>query len=167
MMALQTLVLPEKVRLKLTDASGKSVPLADVLFRIHAFARRKSDFDLQPFPTNSEGVAVISKSELMAEVSANYDSGLMDYCGVDECSAKVEISVLTIDDIQRAIDARTTAWRQLLKGEDKRWSSIETLVELYRRAANGKIRAESVRVDWDGRQSEYEHLVAATVSGSC
>lgn len=162
-MAQQTLVLPEKVRLKLTDASGKSVALADVLFRIHAFARRKNDFYLQPFPTNSDGVAVISRSELNAEVSATYDSGLMDYCGIDECSTKVEISVLTIDDIQRAIHARTTVWKQFLKGEEQRWSSIEALVELYRRAANDQVRAESLRVDWDGRQSDYEHSVATVV----
>jgi len=164
-MAQQTLVLPEKVRLKLTDASGKSVALADVLFRIHAFARWKNDFDLQPFPTNSEGVAFISRSELMAEVSATYDSGLMDYRGIDECSTRVEISALTIDEIQRAIHARTTVWRQLLKGEEKRWSSIKALIELYRRAANGQVRAEPVRADWDGRQSEYEHSVVATIIG--
>jgi len=107
-MAQQTLVLPERVRLRLTDVSGRSVALADVLLRIHAFARRKNDFDLQPFPTDSEGVAVISRDQLRAEVSATYDSGLMDYCGIEECYPAVEISVLTVDEIQRAIHARTT-----------------------------------------------------------
>jgi len=165
-MAQQTLVLPEKIRLRLTNASGKPVALADVLFRIHAFARRKNDFDLQPFPTDSEGVAVISGDELMAEVSATYDSGLMDYCGIEECHPRVEISVLTVEEIQRAIHARTTVWRRLLSGEERRWPSIEALVEFYWQAANGQVRAQSVRVDWDGRQSEYDHLIPVAVSGS-
>jgi hypothetical protein len=45
-MTSQTLILPERIRLKLTDMFGKPVALADVLFHIHAFARRKNDFSL-------------------------------------------------------------------------------------------------------------------------
>jgi hypothetical protein len=164
-MAPKTLVLPERVRLKLTDTVGKPVALAEVLFRIHAFARRKNDFDLGPYPTNAEGVAVISRSELGAEVSAAYDSGLMDYCGINECDPTVEISVLTTDQIQRAIHVRTMVWRHLLKGEEQRWASINELVELYGRAANSQIWAEPLRAEWDGQRSEYEHSVVARVIG--
>jgi hypothetical protein len=163
-MAEPTLILPEKVRLRLTDVSGRTVALANVLFRVRAFSRRKNNFDLLPFSTDSQGTANISRWELMAQVSAEYDSGLMDYCSIDECYPEVEISVLTNDEIQRAIQTRTTIWKTLLNGERDRWRTHAELVELYRSATNSQIQAKSLRAEWDGSHSEYEYLVVADVA---
>ena len=155
------LILPEKVRILVTDADGGAVEIPNLLFRIHAFARRKNDFLLQPFATNSNGIADVSGQELLAEVNAHFDSGLMDYCPILECNEKVEISLLSKDDIHHAIYSRTHIWKTLLAGERDRWNSLEHLIALYRSAANSKVQAAPITMKWNGSQPEYIVRVVA------
>jgi len=93
-------------------------------------------------------VAIASKRDLLAEVTAHYDSGLMDYAKVEDAQPTVEIRAVTETEIARIIHSRTHVWTNLLGGEVDRWSSIEQLVEIYRRAANARLSINPMRKDW-------------------
>jgi hypothetical protein len=153
------LVLPEQVTVQLVDSSGSPAKMADVLFQITAFARQKNDYHLQPFATDREGLATITREQLDAEVAANHDSGLMDYVHISKCSSAVEIRPLTDEETLRAIEARKV-WSSLLAGERDRWESLGQLLNLYRNANNSRLSVlePTMRVVWDGRGTEYSYL---------
>ena len=134
--------------------------MPNVLFVITAFAAsRKNDYHLQPFGTDSKGLATITKDLLEAEVSANVSSGLMDYEHISSYSSTVEIRLLTEEEIQRAVKARKTIWRALLDGERDRWQSIEELLAFYQHANNGRLLAlkPAMRVTWSWDTAEYSY----------
>ena len=106
---------------------------------------------------------MISKKDIEAEVRAQYDSGLMDYHDVGTCFPMVEISPLSQDGIDRAIEARKT-WTSLLGGEQERWTSIEQLLDVYRTANNRRLRISQfsrIRDNWDevGAEYSYDYIV--------
>jgi hypothetical protein len=156
---MNNLVLPNRVAIQLVDTDKRPLKMEDVLFRVRLFARRKSDFTLQPFASDGNGLVTISRNEVEAEVAAAYDSGLMDYAHVSTCAPSVEIRLLSGEDIHRAIEARKI-WRNLLAGERDRWDSMEQLLDVYRKANNGKLLADqspSIRDDWDEVEAEYTY----------
>lgn len=155
------LVLPDEVVLNLVDDDGNPLRIANVLFRIHLFANHKNDFFLQPFATDDNGSAHICKRDLLAEVSAHYDSGLMDYAPVENCRPEVEIIPLTPDDVQRVLDSRTKNWTMLLGGEEERWGSLENLLNVYRGANNARVTVSPMSQLWDGTQRRCESCVRA------
>jgi hypothetical protein len=116
---MNNLVLPNRVAIQLVDTDKRPLKMANVLFRVRLFARYKSDFTLQPFASDGNGLVTNSRNELEAEVAAAYDSGLMDYAHVSTCSPSVEIRLLSGEDIHRAIEARKI-WTNLLAGERDR-----------------------------------------------
>jgi hypothetical protein len=156
---MDNLILPERVTIQLVETNKSPVSMSNVLLGITAFARRKNDFHLQPFATDTGGLVTITKKELEAEVTANYDSGVMDYAHISECSPSVEIRLLTEEVIRGAVEARKI-WTKLLAGERDRWKSLEQLLTLYRNANNGRLLAQEsppVRVDWNRDGAEYSH----------
>lgn len=135
--------------------------MANVLFIVHTFANRKNDFKLGPFATDAEGVVTLVKRDLLAEASAHYESGLMDYNVIEDCQPVVKIAAMEPQAIDQALLARTNVWKTLLRGESERWTHIEELRNLYRRATNKGILAQAIRVRWDGSANEFEYAITA------
>jgi hypothetical protein len=159
-MALQeNLVLPERITVQLIDSKGSSIRMSDVLFRITAFATRKNDYCMQPFATDDEGLATITKAQLESEVAKNQDSGVMDYAGIITCSPIVEIRLLTDEEIRRATEARKI-WKRLLSGERDRWESLEQLLAVYKTANNGRLLTlePTLRPVWNGLETNHSYL---------
>jgi hypothetical protein len=153
---LETLILPKRVTIRLVGANKEPVRISDVLIVVHVFASRKNDFFLQPFRTDANGEASITKRELLAEAAAHYDSGLMDYEAIEESRPLVEIRPMSLTEIGSAISSRSRVWTTLLKGECKRWSSIEQLIDVYRRAANERVSITPVRASWHLTCKDYD-----------
>jgi hypothetical protein len=160
-MRMPSLLIPDKVVLRLVDSEHTPIRVANVLFVVHTFANRKNDFNLGPFATDAAGVVTIVKRDLLAEASAHYDSGLMDYDVIEDCHPVVEIAAMEPQAIEQALVVRTNVWKNLLRGETERWTSIEELRSLYRTAANKGISAQAIRVRWDGSASEFEYAITA------
>jgi len=160
---LNGLIFPEEITLRLEDVSHQPVQVPDVLLGIRIFAMRKNDFFLQPFVTDGDGVAIVKKRDLLAEVAAHYDSGLMDYVEVESSQPTVEIRAITEAEIAKIIHARTHVWKSLLRGEADRWSSIEQLIEVYRRAANAKLSISSLRKDWGVRAAHCNYALVTQI----
>jgi hypothetical protein len=153
------LIIPEKVTIRLKDNHGQPLPMANVIFGIHLFARHKNDFHLGPYVSNTDGIVVITGTDIQHDVEATYDSGLMDYVSVETCHTLAEIQLETADDIQKALHCRETEWTSLLKGETERWGSMNNLLKIYRQAANSRLNVcmgfSRIRDDWDGSKEEY------------
>jgi hypothetical protein len=160
-MQMASLLIPDKVVLRLIDSEHAPLRVANVLFIVHTFANRKNDFKLGPFATDAEGVVTIVRRDLLAEASAHYDSGLMDYNVIEDCQPVVEIAAMEPQTIEQALVARTNVWKTLLRGESERWTNIEELRNLYRTAANKGISAQAIRVRWDGSANEFEYAITA------
>lgn len=158
---MESIVLPEKVVLRLVDPGGNPVRLQGVLFNIHVFAKRKNDFHLGPFITNDDGISTISKRDLLAGAEAHYDTGLMDYHNIQDSKPDVLIVAMTQENIDQALLARTKVWTSLLSGEAERWKSIDNLRNCYRNATNNLISATPLKARWDGTSGEYEYSVLA------
>lgn len=145
------------IQLVKKDKSPLRIP--NVLFRVAAFAAIKDDFVLQPFASDSQGLVTITKKELEAGVADCHDSGLMNYAHVNGCSASVEIRLLTVHEIRRAVEARRV-WKNLLAGERDRWASLEQLLDLYRDSNNGSLLIDQSppwRVKWNEKEAEYSY----------
>jgi len=162
----RSLVLPDRIAIQLVDSDTIPLKLPGVLFRIHLYARYKNDFNLQPFASDGNGLVTISKEDLESEVEANYDSGLMDHARVTDCFPSVEVRLLSVDDIDRAIEGRKI-WSFLLAGERRRWNSMDQLLNVYRNSSNGRLLLEHshpIRDDWatDGTEYFYDFVVVRT-----
>jgi hypothetical protein len=155
------LIIPKKVEIRLKDNREQPARLANVIFTIHLFARRKNDFDLGPYLSDEMGVVTITEADMRHDVDATYDSGLMDYISVENCHTFMEIRLETEEHIRRALHSRETVWKTLLKGERERWGSMENLLRAYRESSNGRLNVHEgfsrLRDDWDGRQAEYKY----------
>jgi len=128
--------------------------LANVIFTIHLYARRKNGFDLGPYLSDDRGVVTITEADMRDDVDATYDSGLMDYVSVENCHTFMEIRLETEEHIRQALHSRETVWKNLLKGEKERWGSMENLLRAYRESSNCRLNvhegfsAASRRLGW-------------------
>ena len=154
---LESLIFPERVTVRLVGPNKEPIRVLGVLIVVHVFASRKNDFFLQPFTTDANGEAQITKGELLAEADAHYDSGLMDYEAIGESGPVVEVRAMSLTEIERAVSSRSGVWTRLLKGGCERWSSIEQLIDVYRQAANKRVSITPVRVSWHLRCKEYDY----------
>lgn len=128
--------LPNDLTVHVLGADGQQLREPDILFRIDTKARRRNSYGLGPYPTDESGTVAITRELLDAEIDATLDSGLMDYVSIESGYPEVVIRPYSPHEIERAIDARTNTWRSLLKGEDRRWSTFDELIDLYRRSQN-------------------------------
>ncbi len=157
---MSNLLLPNRVAIQLVDRNKLPLKMAGVLFRIHLFARARNDFTLQPFASDGEGIVTILKEELEAEVQANYDSGVMDCDHVSTCFPSVEIQLLSVEDIERAVKARKI-WKNLLAGERDRWISMDQLLDVYRNACNKELfyeQSQPIRAQLEKSGAEYFYV---------
>jgi hypothetical protein len=156
------LCIPELVTVRLLDPHGEPYHRADLLLSVHAFARRRNDYSLGPFPTDSSGVARITKADLQAEVSSNLDADCMGHYDICDCHSSVEISLWTPDEILRIHDFRLSHWTSLLSGEQRRWSSMADMLALYSRAlvatrSLSGLHAIAFRADWTDSSEKYSY----------
>ena len=125
------------VELRLPDRSPLRMP--KVLFAIQTFATHKNDISMFPFATEDDGVARITRDLMRAEISATYDSGLMDYASIESAYDMIEVRIASVSEIERVIESRSKSWTSLLKGERERWKNMDELLELLRSANNREL----------------------------
>ena len=152
--------LPEKITIKLIKQRQQDFSLDNILLYIKTYARHKNDFYLGPFASDKNGIITITKNDLDNEVTATYESGLMDYSSIDNSFTFVELRLYDQDEIDKMITSRTEVWTSLLKGEKERWTSINHLVDTLKNSNNKHLllydSTKRIRADFDGTQNEYE-----------
>jgi carboxypeptidase C (cathepsin A) len=153
-------ILPDKITVKLIKQRQQDFPVDNILLYIKTSARHKNDFYLGPFVSDKNGVVTITKNDINNEVTATYESGLMDYSSIENSFTFVELRLYDQDEIDRMIQSRTKVWTSLLKGEKERWTSINHLVDTLKKSNNKHLllydSTKRIRADFDGTQNEYE-----------
>jgi hypothetical protein len=148
------LQLPELTQIQLLNSTGAPLNMSGVIVFIKASARRKNDYYLGPYWSNSDGMIEIREEDLLFEIDSTHDSGLMDYAGINQCHPDVRIEVQNRNDIERIVHCRRTAWKALLKGEKKRFQSMEAMISIYENSANTGFEfseeERSIEAVWDG-----------------
>ncbi|HVU07086.1 MAG TPA: hypothetical protein VHG89_00930 [Verrucomicrobiae bacterium] len=150
----------------LKTPEGNPLSLANVLIKIQTFATYRNSISLFPFATNHEGIARITNEEMRAEVSATYDSGLMDYSAIESAHESVEILLASQTEIEKAVSARINVWKRLLRGEKERWKTIGDLVSLYKSSTNHLLEIPDdlparpkIRDSWIRPDAEYNYEI--------
>lgn len=153
-------ILPDKITIKLVKPEQQNISVENILLYVKTYARYKNDFYLGPFASDKNGVITITKKDLENEVTATYESGLMDYSSIDNCFSFVELRLYDQHEVNKMIESRTKVWTTLLKGEEKRWTSIYHLVDILKKSNNKHLllydSTKCIRTDFDGTQNEYE-----------
>jgi carboxypeptidase C (cathepsin A) len=156
---MRNLVLPDKIEIRLVKFPTVTVSTDNVLVYIKTHASHKNDMYLGPYMSDKDGMVTMLKADLESDVEATYDSGLMDYSNVESSFSFVEIRLYNQEEIDRLIENRTKVWTTLLKGEEKRWNSIEHLVDTLKQSKNKYLKVNDflrfVRADFDGSQKQY------------
>ena len=154
------LILPDIIKVRLVKPRQLDLPVDNILLYIKTHASHKNDFELGPFVSDKDGIITISKSDLDNEVAATYDSGLMDYSSIDSNFSFVELRLYNQIEIDKLIESRTKTWKTLLKGETERWTSINHLVDTFKKSNNKLLllydSTRRIRADFDGTQTEYD-----------
>ena len=153
-------ILPDKITVKLVKPRQQDFSVDNILLYIKTNARHKNDFYLGPFVSDKNGVITITKIDLDNEVTATYESGLMDYSSIENSFSFVELRLYDQNEIDKMIESRTKAWTSLLKGEKERWTSINHLVDTLKKSNNKYLllydSTKRIRAEFDGTQNEYE-----------
>ncbi len=153
-------ILPDKITVKLIKPRKENFSVDNILLYIKTNARNKNDFYLGPFVSDKNGVITITKKDLDNEVTATYESGLMDYSSIENSFSFVELRLYDQNEIDKMIESRTKTWTSLLKGEIERWISINRLVDTLKQSNNKHLLLDEstkrIRAEFDGTQNEYE-----------
>jgi len=153
-------IIPDKVTVKLVKPRQQDFPVDHILLYIKTNARHKNDFCLGPFVSDKDGIIKITKADIENEVTATYESGLMDYSNIENCFTFVELRLYEQAEIDKMINIRTKVWTSLLNGENQRWTSINHLIETLKKSNNKHLllydSTKRLRADFDGAQEEYE-----------
>ena len=136
---MQTLFIPEIIKIDIIDQEGNPFRQENVLLGIKTFATHKNDIDIFPFLTDNQGHITITK-ELIQIRADNYISyGLMDYVGLEYAKPNIKVYYWGNDRLEKYIKH----WTIILKNQSERLQFEEhgeimgkiakQLVEIYAR----------------------------------
>jgi len=157
---MKNLIIPEIIEIQLTDLSNQPLLIENIFVYLKTKAIRKNGFNLGPFISDKNGIIQITKADFMNEVSATYDSGLMDYSDIESTLTKVEIKLYSEEELKKMIDSRTNIWSNLLNGEKERWGSIEKLIESLKNSNNKHLELynnfQEIIIELDGKSNSIK-----------
>jgi hypothetical protein len=88
---MQTLFIPDIIRLEITDKNGDPFRQENILIGIKTFAVHKNDIDISPFLSNKEGHITINKEQLSHRADLFISYGLMDYISLIYAKPGIQI----------------------------------------------------------------------------
>ena len=163
---MEFLILPDQITIQLIDSDGVAVTVPGLLVGVTAFATYRNNYQFGPYASSDSGLICISRQDILNDVEAIHESGLMDYAGHETCQPQVEIRTLTSQEITDGIRLRREVWTELLKGEKERWGTIDRLIAIFEKAANRNFNAASFSAIWDNTQPEYHYELELSKSSA-
>ena len=109
---MQTLLIPDIIRLEITDKSGDPFRQENILVGIKTFATHKNDIDISPFLSNKEGRITISKEQVSHRADIFISYGLMDYVSLVYAKPDVQIYFWGNNSLDRYINYWSTLLNQ-------------------------------------------------------
>lgn len=120
--------------------------IPNIAILVTLFAMHKNNYHLIPAVSNINGVIKIEKSWLNSEVEKNRNIFCMDYSSnLDDCLRKMEISVMNVNQINKAIKGMTQ-WKNVLNISEKE-------IQMLMHVDNGLYNTTSCIHDFNGQDS--------------
>lgn len=125
---------PKKVIIQIVDKDNKNIELSNIAVSL------KRGFTVGPLFTDKMGTVTITDKE--------YEEFKVDHIGTDLMGTKyrnyeqiemVNARILSMNEVNRMIEARETSWHVLFTNESKRWASIEDLILALKNCNNRKV----------------------------
>lgn len=113
---MQTLFIPDIIKLDLVDNQGNPLRQENILVGIHTFATHKNNIDISPFLSDKNGQFIITKEELKKRADIFIDYGIMDYGTLE--SARPDIQIYYWGN--KSLDRYINYWTTLLKNKQTR-----------------------------------------------
>ena len=113
---MQTLFIPEIIRLEILGKSGDPFRQENILVGIKTFATHKNDIDISPFLSDKEGCITISKEQLSHRADIFISYGLMDYVSLVYAKPDIQIYFWGNNSLDRYINY----WSTLLNHKKNR-----------------------------------------------
>ena len=148
---------PDKLNVQLVKRNGEKLHLENVVFVIKLKAPQKNDYYLGPFFSNKGGECKISEKVLKISAEAVIQSGLMDYVNYELCSGIATIQILTVDEIEKMLKARSV-WGIIGK-EAELYVSKEHLLGWLKKSANHSVISKPIQVDLTKPPSSIELVI--------
>ena len=156
--------IPESINIQVTNNHCIAEPIAEIAIFIHVFAKTKNDYYLGPYFSNNDGLITIKKEEVEYEILATQDSGVMDYSSIEDAFSEVEICTYTQEQIDRMITTRKKVWTRLMKGEDKRWKTMNELLAKLGKCNNKVlVRQKNIKIDLNSRDANYNEKMVIDI----
>lgn len=96
---------PEIIRVFILDKNSKD-PISNIATTIKLFASRKNNYNFILPLTDKRGCIIITRDWLEEEIKKEQALFIMDYSSMlEDCKTQIEISVLSDEEIARAINA--------------------------------------------------------------
>jgi len=105
---MQTLFIPDIIRLEITDKSGDPFRQENILVGIKTFATHKNDIDISPFLSDKEGHITINKEQLSHRADIFISYGLMDYVSLAYAKPGIQIYFWGNNSLDRYINYWST-----------------------------------------------------------
>ena len=120
---MQTLFIPDIIKIDLVDKQGNPLRQKNILIGIHTFATHKNNIDISPFLSDTNGQFIITKENLKKRADIFTDYGVMDYGTLE--SAKPDIQVYYWGN--KSLDRYIKYWTMILKNKRTR---VKTEMEI-------------------------------------
>lgn len=120
---MQTLFIPDTIKINLIDNHGNPLRQKDILIGIHTFATHKNNIDISPFLSDTNGQFFITKDHVKerADIFVNY--GVMDYDSLESARPGIKIYYWG----NQSLDRYIKYWTMLLKNKKTR---VKTEMEI-------------------------------------
>jgi hypothetical protein len=113
---MQTLFIPDIIRIEILDKSGDPFREENILVGIKTFATHKNDIDISPFLNDKEEHISINKEQLSHRADIFISYGLMDYVSLGYAKPDIQIYFWGNNSLDRYI----SYWSRLLDHKKNR-----------------------------------------------
>jgi hypothetical protein len=120
---MQTLFIPDKIKINLVDKHGNPLRQGNILIGIHTFATHKNNINISPFLSDTNGQFFITKAQVKERANIFIDYGLMDYDSLESARPGIKIYYWGNQSLDRYINY----WTMLLKNKKTR---VKTEMEI-------------------------------------
>ena len=113
---METLFIPDIIRIDLTDDLGKPFRHENILLGIQTFANHKNDINLYPFLSDRDGRLTITKEQVKERADIFISYGIMDYIQLEYAKPEIQIYYWGNDKLDQCINY----WSMLLRNKKNR-----------------------------------------------
>jgi hypothetical protein len=98
------LIIPESIKVQLTTNKGENFKQENIILGIQTYATRKNNIELSPFISNSDGIVLITKDQIIERAENFISYGIMDYSSLETAKPSVHLYVWTKEMVKQYLN---------------------------------------------------------------